>query len=436
MSYLLEPTHVEDDTNEIVIASRTLAALCDKEQQFEKRKFNAQKFLNKFRDDVGVDFTWSDWSYQNGEARTVETLVFEPEVETLLSQCFEDLRNKRGKRVLLDTGYAHSDKKRKKDDEVRREDARKRAQECHRGILDYHNNLPPHRFTSQVNKHIEKARDYLDRFDACYPKATFPKKAHATSTAKRQLVRIQDNPRPIYSPVKASPRLFSLRTALTTVRSDVRRVLTQGWYEYDLRAAGLSIAASEWNVPELREFLESLKGKSVWEQLADDLGLDVTKVKDGLKRGLYALLYGGGEETVGASMKKGGCDEESVKKFLEHEIVKKIKEGRYWVLHMLERNTIEDEKDLLTALASDIQRKELSLISPVYELLKGNNDVTVMLYQFDGLTIRYKNHQVARHWEPQIKAAVKTKADELGIYTEFVGGQIEAPTLPVPTPAS
>ena len=128
-----------------------------------------------------------------------------------------------------------------------------------------------------------------------------------------------------------------------------------------------------------------------------------------------------------------------VEKFLEHALIKKVFEHREAELEALMAADKAAGTKLKgrsararSVMALSVQQKELELLLPVYKLLEDNEEVTIMLYQFDGITVRYKNEKTRGIWEDKIKEAVKLKAEELGILTRLEGERVCPPDPPPP----
>jgi len=114
---------------------------------------------------------------------------------------------------------------------------------------------------------------------------------------EKALHRIMIDPKPLLRPVDNSVRAFSHQASLTTVKREVRKILTRDWVEYDLRYAQLAIVARLWRIPELLEFLEG--NTSPWTYLTRTLApsaSDKEQAKDIIKNAVYALIFGSSEK--------------------------------------------------------------------------------------------------------------------------------------------
>lgn len=437
MSYLLFPSHVEEDTGNIVISAKTLSAIGGKEARKKYGRSVGKHVLEDFTQEAMPNFTHFDWSYAEGKARTTPSPLADPNLAQLLARLNEELVQEGVKLVFLDTGEPWSDKKREKENKMLVESRSGYATPRNQVILDYHEKLPTNRFTRMVNKRKQEVLDHLKAYERCHPD-----KAESNALTAAQFAMILTNPKPVIGPVENSERLFSLRPSLATIRSDVRKIFTQGWHEYDLRSAQLAIIATQWHVPELKVFLSDLKGESVWKRLASELGVDLEQTKKALKKGVYALVFGGGEKRIREVMLKEKSEGEVVDRFLAHSLVTTITRYRDERIDKIMGTGYTDPRtkrhvasptwdDTASFIAQEAQRAELELLLPVYKLLKQNSDVTIMLYQFDGVTIHYRNAEAVRLWEPRVKRVVLDEARRMGIDTELVGGIVEAPQQPV-----
>lgn len=391
--------------------------------------------MKSFKADAMPSFEHSGWDPKRKLARTTPKLFDNPRFSTLLFELEDDLLKEHTNMVYLDTGKPCRNKKISRYEEELKTSALKNSKLFNRTIIKYHNDLHSHRFTSNIKAYKNDAAGYLRRYESRYPD-----QHESTWSTRMQLLSVLANPKPLLGPVENSERAFSLRPSLTTIRSDVRRIFTQDWYEYDLRSAQLAIIAKDWRIKELQDLLIKLGDASIWTYLASELGVNADTSKKAIKTGMYALAFGAQEGTIKRSMLEEGGDQSLVASFLKHDLIQVILEHRR---KQFAAWTEDDEtfgfqsaftdKRTRSLLAGEAQLKEVQLLLPIYKLLEefdeNNEDVTIMLYQFDGVTVRYKNEKIAKRWEARIKEAVKKNAEDLGVVTALVGGRVVPPTL-------
>ena len=56
------------------------------------------------------------------------------------------------------------------------------------------------------------------------------------------------------------------------LKRELRKVLTRGWYEFDLASSQLAIIGKTWEIKEVQEFLTS--GGKIWAELFKHYGIE------------------------------------------------------------------------------------------------------------------------------------------------------------------
>ncbi|MEX2535800.1 MAG: hypothetical protein WD273_09405 [Trueperaceae bacterium] len=420
--YLLWPIQVTPEGLPVITRKR-LAQLFGEARKLRNNHFTAWKSLEDFKRDILPAFQYSQWNCPEGRARVVLADGLDP-VARQHQRCFER-RLAAGERVdlvTIDTGErlnAHHKAARRKELQAR---AMERVYESHRNIVMYQNKLDPQIFGKKVKANLQETVAAL---------VMEPESARKRQ-ALGQLVSILAEPKPFISAVDNSDRAFSLQPSLLTVQGNVRRNLTKGWCEYDLRSAQFAIIAKLWDVPELQTFLRS--GESLWEYLFRELGVDKS-YKPALKVAIYAVAFGGSERNVRARLATETVDRELAKRFLRLPLIDVVLRARNLrisaALAARQVTTIfrtqipvRSHQDARSALARQVQAIEVALIKPIYDLAATTKRFQVVLYQFDGVTISYR-HGAQMKWEKKIKEVVESKARELGIITELEGPKNE-----------
>ena len=432
MGALTLPGFVEKATGRIVIARAYLADIEGKTEQFRKdpKSYSGERFLKRFKRDVLPDFEYSGWSYADGLARTVERAQLHPNVSRLQEDLFNTLGNGHIEKVSLDTGRRITRQVRADQRRHLLEHIAALPRGVGQNIVDYHNDLNVTAFTAKVRENMADAMAYV----RAMPAATETERRRRDQ-AMAHLIHIDQEPKPYLRSVERSDRLYWVLPSLQSVQSEVRRILTRGWYEYDLKSAHAAILAKLWGVSELTEVLTQ---GSLWQHLADELEVDLPSAKDGIKEGFYALAFGAGNPMVKKSIEAETGDADLAERFLAAPLIKtllkhrqrrvdEIKRDGGLVTHFGNRIEVATNKEARSALARETQAVELALIRPIYRLaprFPATKTFTVMIYSFDGVTITYHRKDRIARLEQQIKEAVKKKADELGILTELEGGKL------------
>src|SRR5690606_9854778 len=107
------------------------------------------------------------------------------------------------------------------------------------------------------------------------------------------LNELEVQPHPFYQLSKEgrTDRLFGYGASPLALPRVLRDALFQDYVAVDLSACHLRTAATLWGARETETALATL-GFSIWEELAEHLGVDTAAAKPALKRSLYSLVYG------------------------------------------------------------------------------------------------------------------------------------------------
>ena len=426
--YLVSGGQPDDETGEPVIPAALLAEFEGRVAQHTARYYVAKDFLEAFRRDVLPDFSYGDADHSESRARTVTNRGLPPEVFVWFDRMQVELAGGAGDVVDAVTGRKRSRSVVAAERRADFEEVEAFVRAYHvspeaRAVIGYHNELPANRFAAVVRDFQAEALDVAGSLPS----------VEARRQAFAVLAQIRLFPKPLLRPVENSARPFSLRPSLLTVKSGVRRVFTQRWVDYDLATAQLAIVAREWAVPGLLSFLAV--GESVWAYLFEALDVG-SELKPALKTAVYSLVFGASKGAIRRDLMSDsgriGVDEA----FFEAPLVKEVYDAR-------ERRIRDllDARGGSTSLGRDIripygtwqeraayarsilaqqaQAIELQLIHPVYELAATTDQFTVMLYQFDGITVSFRDERSAAYWHGRIVGAVADAAESLGVLTRF-----------------
>ena len=432
---LLYGSFFDNETGGLVVSTNIMGNALGVEHKTRYRNFRVGDFLARFKRDVLPKFEVSHWEYIEGRARAVIHDGLDPEVHEWVSN---DARHPVVESELVDfvSGRRRTGALRKQlEDEFRQEVERDgRCEEPTLRIIRYHNALPRRGFSSVVSKHRPAAWSYVNGMRAGRSKVMTEKALH----------RIMIDPKPLLRPVENSVRAFSHQASLTTVKREVRKILTRDWVEYDLRYAQLAIVARLWRIPELLEFLEG--NTSPWTHLTRTLApsaSDKEQAKDIIKNALYALIFGSSEkramEIIGKLDNPPSkqeffsidlidwlfqarerqlqkiTDEGFAVTFYGKEILAPKNEGgrRWWT---------DQPENARSILAQQAHAIEMELITQIYDVLEDRpDDATIMLNQFDGVSVRYDKRLKGswRNLHDQVIDAVNVRGEELQIPTSL-----------------
>lgn len=98
--------------------------------------------------------------------------------------------------------------------------------------------------------------------------------------------KIRHSPKPLYSAKERTVRLYALGSSLMSLCRSARKALFNGFVQFDLKHAQVSIIAKLWEAEDIKERLSS---GNLWKDMQRNTGLS----KDLLKKILYTIIFGG-----------------------------------------------------------------------------------------------------------------------------------------------
>lgn len=430
--YLLSGGQRDEETGETVIPARLLAEFGGVVTQYEQNNFDAGAFLRAFQRDVLPGFRFSDkWSKVEKKARVVTRLGVPEEVLVLWADAAGAVARGEEKAVDVVSGRVRTRQTAVEDDLVDLMTVEKALKsnpgvaDATRAVIGYHNSQSPKAFSSAVRRRMPEALAVAEGLE----------KEKSLAATLAALDSIGLFPKPLLKPVESSARAFSVRPSLLTVKGKVRRVFTQDWVDYDLKSAQFAIVAKEWRIPELQEFLAS--GASVWQTLSAELGLPAAKKKS-LKDATYSLVFGGERKGIADAFDKDSGIPGIGNRFLSLPLIQCVYRAREREMdHLLDtayegwtalgkRIPIPSVSDRMkrkrvarSILAQQAQALELLLLMPVYGLASETDQFQVMLYQFDGFTVKYRDRRSCAFWHRRIIESVDSNAQSFGIQTRL-----------------
>jgi hypothetical protein len=424
LRYLVFGTFFDRDANNqnLVIDKGTICALAEK----DPANYSAENFLTAFQRDVMTEdtFQWSEHDALKGRARTVKLLKFPAEFDKALQAELKNTWRNLG-RVYFCDGTKFSAAKQRKErnreknfvNQERHKPYSKEGQE----IKDYMNGLSVNLFTKIVEKNFAAAQMEAD--------------AIADSKVRKiQLIylhRIFDQPQPFYAASANTDRIFGLGGSIPSLQKDVRRALTSGWDEADLKNAQLAICASLWKIDEINEYLTT--GQSIWEHLFEFFPVPTSQqkiVKPILKNALYSLCYGMKVSNIKGEISKKlkfhGIQMRG-EQFFQSDLMQILERGREKELARIESNgatTCFGKKLIITKtitarkiLAQIAQAVEVKLMSHVIRFASKTDEFKVTLWQHDGFCAKFKRSEYSEPWKKKISDVVNGAAAENGIIT-------------------
>lgn len=405
----------DDDRDEILIHGPRLAAVMESETEYRSGNLRGDestgRFLSRFRRSVVPDLRWNRAVHYENRARSIDRAHLQRLIpERVVSAWKDELATKPSElreRVYLSTGTAYGDHTRYR--EGKRRDA----------ILDPYEYEAPNRVARKVYRLMrllpkqQFTRLVKDnRLGPAY-KVAASLKSPAREQAFATLRELETHRWQNYGFSAHSPRVWGQGHSLAQVDTRVRRAVLHDSIELDLRSSQLAIAARDWELPLLTEFLAN--GRSIWNELMDYLGLPRgSALKKALKAGTYGLVYGAGPGRI-----RGDVEDEYQSRtgqpipledaaaFLEHPLMREVMVSRDDQLARIRSEHgaencfgqwICDGKSYgndfsRSVLAQCAQARELWLMEPLVDLgLEEAASPTrrwyVTLWQHDGVSIR------------------------------------------------
>jgi hypothetical protein len=433
LDHLLFGAHRCRHSGNRLISQSLLAAIEGKEALLPERHYCGEAYLKTFKREVMPDFEWSDWNYEEGVCRVVTRLALSKHIKSAIA-CEVSQWSDRADCVFMADGSRATPAKRRQYRETDRcaaiELIARAGCEDAKNLLHYLNNLPPNRFTR-----------LLDYLPAAY------KAAHAIEDAAKRdhqlavLKAIGQEAKPLYQPSEngKTVRVFPLTASMLMLRKELRRILTQEWYEADLQSSQFAICAREWNVPLVEEFLSS--GEPVWPYLLRHMQLDENAARKAvLKTSLYSLMFGKSERNLRGDLLREFASETIVKLFFSCPLIQAMLDARKRRTVAIERAggatnvygqwLSADEHSSRSILAQLAQATELKLLSPVIDLAVEHTDpngFVLLLWQHDGFSWSPQRGGQGAAWAKRLQDAVARQARSMEIASALI---VEPPRHP------
>ncbi len=435
--YLLHDRNFEDAQGLLLPAAKI--AVFEGEQackQYINGRYRASHFLWEFERDVLPGFAWRGWSYDRdtgkGRCRGVE-----PEsIAHLVAAARQDFAETERYEVL--TGRKWNEKNRREQNVQMCKQAEQIAwpYEEQRPIAAYLHALPLRIFEKQVLPRVQ------DAYRAIVQDRSLSQEEQGRRLGPLQAIR--DLPKPFYRPGESGQdaRLFAHRS-LCDVKRALRRLLCEGWYEVDLKAAHLAIAAAIFPIAPLQDALRH--GADPWRLIAEELGLiDLVEqqgeaLRDALKQALYRPLNGGTLEESQQELRTV-CAQHGIRDMrplhaspLVAALMQAVKKQRQEVQARGYTDTPlgrvdlrgTDKDSINSHLSYTFHAYELALIAPCFEIAQQSTDFLIVLHQHDGFSVQLRQEDRARQVLNRLNRAVAAVAGKYEIIT-----RLEYKTLP------
>jgi hypothetical protein len=365
-------------------------------------------------------FQYSDW--EKGRCRQVTRF----ELPAHYKEALESQKNGGKKEVFFCGGHKYSARmvremaQRKRLKQQLADSARMSAST--KEIADYMNNSNPKPFRAIIRRNYQDALAVAEAI----------KDRKKRQDALLVLEAIKKDAQPYYGPSREgnTARLFARgRKSLLQLDGKVRKALTSGWDEADLRSAHLAINARIWGVDRLIRFLE--EDGDIWELFYEHFDIppdQKSTVKKVFKGTIYAIWFDREPKLIGViltnDMKKKGVERDGNIIYSMPFIRDIIEDRERAKRRIVAEGGITDcngefiplkRRKPSSLMAEAAQAEEVELILPAIRLAKTTEDFQITLIQHDGFSVEFRKDKEV--WQARIEKAVAAKAKEKGIPT-------------------
>jgi hypothetical protein len=421
--YLLFGSWLDEKTHRLLLCADILSTI----EGLDPGNSQAEKFLVRFHNDVlGPVGGEIQWTRPNGEAKKCRQLkkrFFGYEFEEILRREYLHQWDKSGRVYLLDCATYNRSNARQLRREQRKQAGRVPAGCEHAAVIrSYLNSLNSHLFTKKVKENFRSAL-----------KATFNLPDGPVKDAQlRILAHINGQPQPFYFPSGQGHTVrLGTSEAIPNLKSTVRRALTIGWEEADLRSSQFVICARLWNDPVMLDFLRT--GQPLWTRLFDSVGLkrdDHEVVKPIFKDAIYSICFGMGRRHVkrfmASALVLARLDKRVCFRFMDDPLIEAVFRSRELALNRIKDEggvmtpydrwlSVTEERQPRDLMAELAQAWEMKLIYPAFELAQNTKDFTITLYQYDGFSVHFTRRPA--QWKQRIEESINLNAQKLGFFT-------------------
>lgn len=384
-----------DASEYIVISHEKLFELNNIKKLKSSRNFRSGHFIKNYLENLGVQFKMKEYSYMAGKARAIK--IFWPEA------ICNALKAERERNLNKETQISFLSEK--------PVSKRKLRQDMHNikkhTIIDQNRiNAPIMKYLSNINPQIYYR--YLPNIDAARKYLLSQKFRNGMIESQLDVLNtLEHYPKPFYKQVETTDRIYTYGLSIQNLNKDLRRILLDDCLMADLKSCHLAIVAYDWNLPSLKNFLES--GESFWTMILHDLGLPNTpQEKSGLKNALYAMVYGAKNAKIKSQLHginwAKSKDKKAVKilkkdkeEFLQHPYIKMILNRRSEILEQIESQkgleifgqfySIDSYISAKSLLARKSQAIETYVIGGAYEYAQDNPDrIRIISHEHDGFS--------------------------------------------------
>jgi hypothetical protein len=197
-----------------------------------------------------------------------------------------------------------------------------------------------------------------------------------------------------------SSRIYPKGASVVGFSAGFRKKLFENYSTSDIKSSQLIMAAHYLKIDSIKTFLKL--NKSVWSEIAEYLNVELdSDVKQKIKDGLYACLYGGSKKTIKEAL--GPVLEKAINNFIFKDLLLAQKE---WTNSNKGKQIMDlcfetkgywlDAANSRSVLSIIFQNVELYILSKIAEYKKRDKDFKLLFTLHDSITYQTKdaNHEV------------------------------------------
>lgn len=435
--YLCFGTAKDKTSGNLLLPSSQLACFEEKQNYHASKNYCGSDLIARFRAHTGIGLHVSRYDSREGRCRTVVSFDLSDEIEALVEAERRNMWIKQDRCYFVD-GRKYNAKLQRQYYRMTQAEATglmlesgcdRTINEDTRKIGEYMNELPRNRFT-KIMTHMEEAIQFVQKIE--------------NSESRRYnlnlLKAISDQPQPFYAPSERgrTVRLFSYNQSLLSLSRSVRQIITQDWFEADLRSSQLAIIGKQWDIPFVVNFLKS--GNSVWDYLCQMIGVEFSKQnKDAIKECLYSLIFGMKTKNLELRLILLLNNQNAGKNFINSDLIREVLKAKERMVRQIIHDTglmscygewlglseYERQCDGVNSiLAQNAQALEMKIIAPVFDLANSDPRLQILLFQHDGFCYTIDDFHKNRHYQYLLQQTVRQRCQKLGVETCL---EIESP---------
>lgn len=224
-------------------------------------------------------------------------------------------------------------------------------------------------------------------------------------------------------------------TSFTSLKDVLFNIIMQGVAQADLKSLHAALMAQLWLIPELRQIIEE---GSLWDYLADELGLPRGFYKPELKEAIYSLMYSMNKSSVAAQLTRETRIDKLGIRFNELPAIKAVYKARekavkqaiktgltglYGERYRVPNDAKDKRKEACRAIALQMQAYETYLMAPIFhEASDPSPSIRVVISKHDGVCLinaSKTSDPIPEREKRRLSELVDKRARQLGIKTQL-----------------